>query len=59
MNCTTFPPASLPTATNCCGVPMANVVGLGVTVMDAIGPTVTITVAVAETEPCVALMVFA
>ena len=59
VNCTTLPDASLPTATNCCGAPTASVAGLGVTVMVATGPTVTITVAVAEMDPLVALMVLA
>src|SRR5438309_1480327 len=45
VNCTTFPDASLPTAVYCCVPPMASVCGVGVTVMVASGPTVTVTVA--------------
>src|ERR1019366_1824847 len=43
---TTLPLASLPTAVNCCVALMSSVVGVGVTVMVASGPAVTVTVAV-------------
>jgi hypothetical protein len=44
----TLPPASLPTAVNCCVVLIESVTGFGVTVIVASGPGVTMTVAVAE-----------
>src|ERR1700680_4928850 len=50
----TLPPASLPTATNCCVPLMGNVSGFGVTAMVATGPTVTVTVAVPAMLPLVA-----
>ena len=56
---TTFPPASFPTAVNVCNPPIASVAGLGVTVIVATGPTVTVTVAVPEMVPLVALTVLA
>lgn|GEM_PF-7050495 len=51
---TTLPPASFPTAVNCCWAPTASVAGFGVTVMLASGPAVTMTVAVPEIAPEVA-----
>src|ERR1700694_25031 len=56
---TMLPPASLPTAVNCCWAPGASVAGFGVTVIVASGPTVTMTVAVPEIAPLVALTVLA
>src|ERR1041385_5213652 len=56
---TTLPPASGPTAVNCCVPVMGRVTGVGVTVMVANGPVVTTTVAVPETCPLVAWTVFA
>ena len=52
---TTLPAASRPTAVNCCCAPMASVAGLGVTVMVASGPAVTVTVASAVRPPQVTL----
>ena len=49
--------ASLPTAVNCCVPLMASVAGLGVTVMLASGPAVTVTVAAPESAPLVACTV--
>jgi hypothetical protein len=48
---TVFPPASLPTAVYCCVPPMDRVVGVGVTVMLANGPAITVTEAVPERLP--------
>ena len=45
---TALPPASLPVATNCCVPPAGSVAGFGVTVMEASGPAVTVTVAKAR-----------
>jgi hypothetical protein len=42
---TTLPPASLPTAVNCCCVLIPSVTGFGVTVIVASGPATTVTVA--------------
>jgi hypothetical protein len=55
---TTLPPASLPTAVNCCCVLIPSVTGFGVTVIVASGPGVTIAVAVPKMDPLVALTVF-
>src|SRR6476619_7058935 len=55
---TTLPPASLPTAVNCCGVLIASVTGFGVTVIVASGPGVTMAVAVPKMLPLVARTVF-
>lgn len=54
---TTLPAASVPTAVNCCVAPAASDAGLGVTVMLASGPAVTMTVAVLVRPPVVALTV--
>src|ERR1700681_2400042 len=51
---TMLPPASLPTATNCCVPLMGSVSGLGLTVMVARGPTITVTVAVPDIPPLTA-----
>lgn len=56
---TVLPPASRPTAVKVCCAPIARVAGFGVTVIDASGPTVTVTVAVPEIVPLVALTVLA
>src|SRR5450759_533795 len=56
---TTLPPASLPTAVNCCVAPMASVSGFGVTVIVKSGPAITVTVAVPKMAPWVALTVLA
>src|SRR5450756_1035753 len=56
---TTLPPASLPTAANCCVVLMASVSGFGVTVIVKSGPAITVTVAVPKIAPWVALTVLA
>src|ERR1039458_3858247 len=50
----TFPPASFPTATNCCGELGGRVTGFGVTVILASGPVVTMTVAKPDSPPAVA-----
>ena len=55
---TTLPLASVPTAVNCCVNPGDSVTGLGVTVMVASGPAVTMTVAVALAPPLAACTVF-
>lgn len=52
---TIFPPASLPTAVNCCCAPVCIDAGLGVTVMVASGPAITVTLAVPKIVPDVAL----
>src|ERR1035437_5132772 len=55
VNTTTFPAASFPTAVNCC-VPLIDMIaGFGVMVMLASGPPVTVTVAVPESVPLVAV----
>src|SRR5450759_2713300 len=51
---TTLPPASLPTAANCCVVLMASVSGFGVTVIVKSGPAITMAVAVPKIVPLVA-----
>ena len=51
---TTLPLASFPTAVNNCVPPTESDAGLGVTVMVASGPVVTVTVAVPDTAPLVA-----
>ena len=51
VNATTLPPASLATATYCCVAPIPSDIGFGVTVMVAIGPMVTVTVAVPDLPP--------
>src|ERR1035437_533331 len=56
---TTLPPASLPAAVNCCVALMAIVAGFGVIVITASAPGVTVTVAVPEMVPLVAVTVLA
>ena len=51
---TTLPPASLPTAVNCCVVFTCRSAGFGVTVIVASAPLVTFTVAVPKIVPLVA-----
>src|SRR6476469_7163512 len=48
---TTLPPASLPTAVNCCAALVATDAGFGVTLIEASGPAVTVTVAVPAMVP--------
>ena len=55
---TTLPLASVPTAVNCCVKPGDSVTGLGVTLMVASGPAVTMTVAVPLVPPIDAWTVF-
>ena len=50
----TLPPASLPTAVNCCVPFVGTEAGFGVTVMVASGPLVTVTVAVPAMAPTLA-----
>jgi hypothetical protein len=57
VNCTTLPPASRPTAVNSRVAPTLKEAGFGVTVIVASGPAVTLTVAVPEMLPLVALAV--
>src|SRR5579862_595360 len=54
---TVLPPASLPTAVNCCVPLIATDAGFGVTVIVASAPEVTTTVAVPEMVPLVAVTV--
>jgi hypothetical protein len=56
---TTLPAASLPTAVYCCVAPTASDTGLGVTVIVANGPLMTMTVAVLDSAPLTAFTVFA
>jgi len=57
LSVTTLPAPSLPTAVNCCVAPTSSV-GFGVTVIVASGPTVTMTVAVADIPLQVTTTVF-
>src|SRR5436309_14570422 len=59
LNGTTFPPASLPTATNCRVVVTARVTGFGVRTMEASAPGVTVIEARPEIPPTVARTVLA
>src|SRR3954471_275241 len=54
---TTLPEPSRATAANCCVPPVSSVAGLGVTVIVASAPEVTVTVALAEMLPLVAFTV--
>src|ERR1035437_3697316 len=54
---TMFPFTSLPTAVKVCVPPVARVLGFGLTVIDASGPTATFTVAKPEMPPLVACTV--
>src|SRR5436190_16822045 len=59
LNGMTLPPASLPMATNCCVVVTGNVIGVGVSVIDASGPGVTVIDARPEIPPTEATTVLA
>jgi hypothetical protein len=54
VNETTLPLASLPVAVNCCVAPGCTVLGLGVTVIIASPPDVTVTVDESEMTPTLA-----
>src|SRR5512133_430837 len=58
VNCTTLPPASRPTAVNCCVDATASVTGVGTTVIVASGPAVTVMEAWPEMAPTDATTVF-
>src|ERR1019366_9234533 len=57
VNWTMLPTASLPTAVKVCRPPVARLLGFGLTVIDASGPAITVTVAVPEIAPLVAVTV--